>query len=266
MQSNIYARSYLWHRISNQFLLCSVIIFLMHRAIRTSEIIVFLCVLGCSYSSCHFSLHSTSWWCVRFSSVEFGIVWRSFLFIFASSSFLSLAKLLISYAFVLYCTQNEVSHERNWLCRSWYVNIKFKKKNIVILLLVLHLVAFLCMHKWYEFAYSFFSNFFPYERIHVHFTITPHPIETWSQPIPDSFKMRKKIIPHFMISNLKTFSTVVFMKNVFLPFLFSLGESNEYEYETNHRIVFVVACFLSIHANKISDCGVINSPYVYSFQ
>lgn len=72
-----YAHSYLWHRIMNQFLLCSVIIFLMHCAIRTSRIIVILCVLSCSYSSCHFSLHSTSWWFAWFSSVQFSLVWCS---------------------------------------------------------------------------------------------------------------------------------------------------------------------------------------------
>lgn len=99
-----------------------------------------------------------------------------------------------------------------------------------------------------------FSNFFPSERIHVHSTITPHPIVTWSQPNPDSFKMRrKKIRSVFYDKQFKTFSTVMFMKNVFLPILFPLGESNniayEYEYESNLRIGFC-CCLLSVYSSE----------------
>lgn len=86
----------------------------------------------------------------------------------------------------------------------------------------------------------------------------------------------KKIHSVFYDKQFKTFfSTVVFMKNVILPifsffFFFSLS-ANPTLLHTNVNMnpiseSFLLLLLLLLKANKISDCGVIVSPFVLSFQ
>lgn len=109
-----------------------------------------------------------------------------------------------------------MSHERNWLCRSWYVNIKFKK--IVFFFSFLFAWPFCVCAKWNGLVYSFLEFISLWTR--------PYPFyhhASSHQDLEPTFSwliQNEKIHFVFYDKQFKTFSNVGYIIISFCSFFF----------------------------------------------